>query len=268
MTARWFVFLAIAGLGWVAEAAAQTPPACPNNAPRSAAGICPVFVQGDPTCVEAAQICGIGVEDLASVSPLPNSDNGVSFTVSGTSAVVKDTFTTPNQQTGRPGFEAIIARRNGAYIYCGIEILNDLVKAPGPGAPNQVTVCFAKGPCEQTTTQVSAACAAYGGAASFLQAYNIGPLEQTVNICGCSPSVARFCDPRPPIYADPPTNAVPRFAACNPGAIDEVTLTKYPQAPFKALEAEGTATIGINTCVLRTIGGRRILVNSTTGTLC
>ncbi len=263
MTPRLFVFLAIAALGWSTQVAAQTLPPCPNGGPRSAAGICPVFDQGDPDCEVAAQICGFA-EGLQFVfSPVPNSGSGITVTVSGTSATVKDTLVTPNQQDGRPGIEAIIARRNSAYIYCGTEILNDVVKAPGSQAPNQVTVCLAKGPCGLSETQLingtNGVCDRYGATANFVQAYQVGPIEQNVNICGCSPFVARFCDIRAPIFA-PPVNNIPqpRFVSCNPDG----------QQVLKSAEAESTATMGTNSCVMRTIGGRRILIDTATGSLC
>ena len=261
MTPRLFVFLAIAGLASITEAAAQT--VCPNGASPSASGICPVFVQGDPNCNDAAQICSIvqGLQVPLVFSPPPGTQVGVTVTLSGTSAVVKDTNITFDQQLGRPGIEAIIARRNSAYIYCGTEILNDIVKAPGNQAPNQVTVCFAKGPCGLEPGPLTSACNAYNPVptsptANFIQAYKVGPIEQAVNICGCSPFAARFCDVRAPVFAGPgDTN--PRFVACNQDA-----------SPLKSVEAEGTATIGTNSCVMRTIGGRRILIDTATGSLC
>ena len=251
-----FVFLAIVGLRWITEAAAQTT--CPNGAPAIATGICPIFVQGDPSCVDAAQICKISVVKQVVFSPPSNSTiEGVTVKLVGSAADIKDVYSTPDQQQGRPGMDALIARRNSAYIYCGIDIFHDVVTAPGKQSPNQVTICFAKGPCGLSQTGVANACNVYNNAgvtANFLQAYKVGPLEQDVNICGCSPFVARFCDLRAPILDE---ESKPRFAACN-----------QDNSPLKSVEAEGTATIGTSTCVLRTIGGRRILVDSSTGQLC
>lgn len=260
---RLFVFLTMAALGWSTEVAAQA--LCPNGAPRSAAGICPIFVQGDPSCIDAAQICSIaqGLQAPIVFSPPPGPPGGVDgvvVTISGTSATVRDTNTALNQQLGRPGIEAIIARRNSAYIYCGTEILNDVVKAPGNQAPNQLTICFAKGPCGLSLDNVSNACNAYNTpnvTANFVQAYQVGPVEQEVNLCGCSPFVAQFCDIRSPVFAGPgDTN--PRFVSCNPDG----------KQVLKSAEAEGTATMGTNSCVMRTIGGRRILIDTATGSLC
>lgn len=154
--------------------------------------------------------------------------------------------------------EIIIARRNGSYVYCGTEILRDLVRAPGTQAANQVTICFAEGPCDLNATPVVNACNAFnsgGGTANFLQAYRVGPTEQDVNLCGCPPFAAQFCDIRQPRNVGSPPSA--SFVACNPDS-----------SALKSAEAEGTATIGGNTCVMRTIGGRRILIDSTTGKFC
>jgi hypothetical protein len=251
-----FAFV-IAGLGWSPEAAA-THITCPNGAQSSAAEICPVFVQGDPSCIDAAQICSIVVGQQVVFSPPPNgnpSGSGITVTISGTTAVVKDTLTTVDQQKGRPGIDAIIARRNSAYIYCGTEILSDIVKAPGTQAPNQVTVCLAEGPCGLEPTNVINACGPYGGTANFLQAYKVGPVEQEVNICGCGDYKARFCDIRAPIFDG---SGNPRFVSCNPDG----------EQILKSSEAESTATMGENSCVMRTIGGRRVLIDTETGLLC
>jgi hypothetical protein len=280
MIARLFSSLAIVGLAWITEAAATTV-VCPNGAPASAAGICPILVQGDPSCNDAAQICNIVVSQQLLFNPPPGSQDGVTVSFVGATTVnVKDTFPSPDQQRGRPGIETVITRGSGAYIYCGISVLNDIVTAPGsegPQAPDQVRVCFANGPCGLTPTQVTNACNVYNPSpttrtADFLQAYRVGPTQQVSNVCGCSPSVARDCDPRAPIFAGGYSSTsgrtysslTPRFVSCNPGS---VSAPAQP-APLKAAEAEGTTTIGTNTCVLRTIGGRRILVNSTSGTLC
>lgn len=254
MKTRLIALLALAGSCWTTGSVAQTT--CPNGAQPSAAGICPIFVQGDPNCTDAAQICSIvqGLQEPLQFSPPPGSLQGVTVTLQGTSAVVKDTNTTVDQQSGRPGIEAIIARRNSAYIYCGTEILSDIVKAPGSQAPNQVTVCFAKGPCGVDPLQLPTACNIYGGNANFLQAYKVGPIQQDVNLCGCGDFKARFCDIRPPTF----DGDNPRFVSCNPDG----------KQVLKAAEAESTATMGTNSCVMRTIGGRRILVDSATGTLC
>lgn len=245
----------LAGIAVSGQAFSQVT--CPNGAPPSASGICPVFIQGDPSCVDAAQICDIDPADQVIFSPVGGSADGVAVRVVGTGVDVRDILSAPDQQLGRPGMEVIIARRNSAYVYCGVEVLHDVVTAPGRQTPNQVTVCFAKGPCGLTPTRVSNACSAYnsgGTTANFLQAYQVGPRDQTVNICGCSPFVARFCDNRTPVLDE---NQDPRFVACNQNG-----------SPLKSVEAEGTATIGTNSCVLRTIGGRRVLVDSSTGQLC
>lgn len=267
MTPRLFVFLAIAALGWITEAAATTI-TCPGGAPASAAGICPIFVQGDPGCTDAAQICKIDVDQSFLFVPNTSHDGITVSLVGATSANVKDTLTVIDQQTGRPGFEAVVTKgASAAYIYCGINVLNDVVTAPGPAAPTQVKVCTAKGPCGLSSTEVTNACNVYNlptRKIDFLQAYKVGPIVQNTNICGCSPSVARDCDQRAPINVGSYSSTVrtyytptPRFVSCNPGS-----------AQLKSAEAEGTATIGTNTCVMRTIGGRRILVNSTTGLQC
>jgi len=257
MIVRLLTFFAIAGLGWSSGAAAQTT--CPNGAPPSAAGICPVFVQGDPSCVEAAQICSINSsQDPVVFSPvISSSKSGITLKVVGTGVDVKDTTSTPNQQLGRPGFDAVIARRNSAYVYCGNDTLHDIYTAPGKQTPNQVTVCFAKGACGLSPEGVTNACNVYNSAgvtANFLQAYKVGPIQQDINICGCSPFVARFCELRASVLDE---DGNPRFVACN-----------QDSSPLKSVEAEGTATIGTNTCVLRSIGGRRVLIDSTTGLLC
>jgi hypothetical protein len=257
MIKRLFAFLAIAGLGWSNGAMAQT--VCSNGAPPSAAGICPVFVQGDPSCVEAAQICSINSNQQPVVfSPVTSSTiSGIRLRVVGTAVDVKDTFGAPDQQLGRPGFDAVIARRNSAYVYCGNDTIHDIYTAPGKQTPNQVTVCFAKGPCGLSPEGVTNACNFYnstGVTANFLQAYKVGPIQQDINICGCSPFVARFCELRTPALDE---DGNPRFVACN-----------QDSSPLKSVEAEGTATIGTNTCILRSIGGRRVLIDSTTGLLC
>lgn len=267
MRPRLFIFLAMAALGWTTEVAATTT-LCPNGAPASAAGICPILVQGDPSCADAAQICKIDVDQSFLFVPNTSHDGVTVSLVGATSANVKDTLTVIDQQTGRPGFEAVVSKSaSAAYIYCGINVLNDVVTAPGPVSPTQVKVCTAKGPCGLSPTAVTNACNVYNypiRKIDFLQAYKVGPIAQDTNICGCSPSVARDCDQRAPIFVGSYSstsrtysNPTPRFVSCNPTG-----------AQLKSAEAEGTATIGTNTCVMRTIGGRRILVNSTTGTLC
>jgi hypothetical protein len=257
MIRRLFVFLAVIGMGWSAQAAAQTT--CPNGVPASAAGICPIFVQGDPSCVNAAQICGVNIIQQLVFYPAAGSSFGVTVKRIGSAVDVKDTQSAPDQQFGRPGIDVIIARRNGAFVYCGADILHDVVTAPDRQAPNQVTICFAKGPCGLKPADVASACNVYnnrylGTVANFLQAYRVGPLEQDVNICGCPPFVARFCDFKAPVLDE---EGKQRFVACNQN-----------RSPLKATEAEGTTTIGTDSCVLRTIGGRRILIDSATGQLC
>jgi len=252
MIPRWFVVLAMMTAGCATEAMAQS---CPN--PLSDGGICPVFVQGDASCADAAQICGVALDPLQPpvvFAPPAHGSSCIDASFVGTKVDVKDNCAA-SQQLGRPGMEIIIARRNGSYVYCGTEILRDLVRAPGTSLANQVTICFAEGPCDLAPTQVINACSPYGGTANFLQAYRVGPIEQDVNLCGCGDYAARFCDIRQPRNVGSPPSA--SFVACNPDS-----------SALKSVEAEGTATIGGNTCIMRTIGGRRVLIDSTTGTYC
>ena len=273
MTPRWFVFLAIAGLGWSSGAAAQT---CTN--PFSAGGICPIFQQGDPGCAEAAQICGVDVDLTKTLvfSPPTNPPtlNFVTVTAAGGNRLdVDDNLSPDNQQLDRPGMDILIARRNSSYIYCGINILRDQVSAPGSLAPNQLTVCFAKGVCSLPQTAVTSVCSAYNSAsrtADFIKTYQVGTTEQNPSLCGCPPSPtdqkdygARSCDPReaPPVGS--PT-AEPSFLSCNPGS----ALFPGQPATLKGIGSEGTANIGTQSCTYVSIGGKRYLVDTTTGLKC
>src|SRR5436305_14406274 len=74
MNTRMLFFAALAGISWSSPVVAQAT--CPNGAPASAAGICPVFVQGDPSCVDAAQICGINVAQQLVFSPRGGNHRG------------------------------------------------------------------------------------------------------------------------------------------------------------------------------------------------
>jgi hypothetical protein len=241
--------VAVSALACAELVVAQT---CPSGAPPSAAGICPVFFPGDPSCTDAFQVCGFSPEGQIVVSPPRSSSNGafqIEVTPLGGALDVKD-VSPPSQQNGTRGYEAAIVRRNGAYIYCGTSVLHDTVRAPGNGTPSQLTICWAKGPCGLDETRVGNVCNQYNQptrTADFLQAYEIGPLEQDVNVCGCSPAVAQFCDARQPIL-DQQGN--PRFVACNPDG-----------SPLKAAESESIATEGTDTCIWMTLGGRRMLVD-------
>jgi hypothetical protein len=244
------VTVIVGALGTAGQAVAQT---CPNGAPRSAAGICPVFFPGDPSCADAFQVCGFPPEAQIVVSPPRSVLTGsfrIEVTAVGAALDVKD-VSPVSQQNGTRGMEILVARRNGAYIYCGTSLLHDVVRAPGTGSPSQLSVCWAKGPCGLDEVRVGEVCTRYNPAGSrtadFLQAYLVGPLEQSVNLCGCSPAIAQFCDARQPILD---TEGNPAFVACNPDG-----------SPLKSAEAESIATEGTDTCIWMTIGGRRILVD-------
>src|SRR5438477_6605418 len=98
MNTRMLFFAALAGISWSSPVVAQAT--CPNGAPASAAGICPVFVQGDPSCVDAAQICGINVAQQVVFSPPGGSNSGVVTKVVGTAVDVQDVFSSDDQQLG------------------------------------------------------------------------------------------------------------------------------------------------------------------------
>ena len=244
----------IGGFGPAADVAAQI---CPATATSSAAGIKPIFVPGDPSCADAFAICGFQ-EGAQIVRSPPSSLLTGAFRIQvapacgGAALDVKD-VSPASQQNGTPGYKVAIVRRNGANIYCGTGVLHDVVRPPGTGTPTQLTICWAKGPCGINETQVGNACAQYNQPvrkADFLQAYKVGPIEQDVDVCGCAPSVAQFCDARQPIFVPQTSPPEPRFVACNPD-----------NSPLKATEAESLATEGSETCIWMTIGGRRVLVD-------
>jgi hypothetical protein len=258
---------AVATALWpVSHASGQTV-TCVNGAAPSAAGICPIFVPGDPSCSDVIDICGItrtSPNDEVFLSP-PRSGvhrKGafeIQVDVIGSSLRVRDVSPT-SQQNGTRGYEVAIVRRNGAYVYCGTSVLDDVVRGPGSGTPTQLSVCWAKGPCGIDETRVANACTQYNPAggvrtSDFIQSYEIGPLEQDVNVCGCPrqppepPTLSQFCDARQPIFSDF-EKQLPRFVACNPDG-----------SPLKSAEAESIVTEGTNSCIWMTIGGRRVLVD-------
>jgi hypothetical protein len=280
MVPRLFVFLAVGGLGWVTGATAQTAPPCPN--PLSAGGICPIFEPGDPNCVRAAELCGrndINFNNFLVFSPPtnPSTINFVTVTPAGGNKVdVDDNLSPDNQQLDRPGMDILIARRNSAYVYCGINILRDIVSAPGSQAPNQLTVCFAKPVCtlpQTGTGSVTSVCSAYNSAttrtADFVQTFQVGTSEQNPSLCGCPPAGtgqkdvgARACDSR--ASPAPLVSGEPSFVACNPGSVEHPT----EPAALKGVDSEGIANIGLNSCTYVSIGGKRYLVDSVTGQKC
>jgi hypothetical protein len=249
---------ALGGLGWIPQGVAETN--CPSGAPASAAGICPVFVPGDPSCADAVEICGVSKEGQVVVSPPKSFRTGpfqIEVTTMGYAIDVKD-VSPPSQQNGTRGYEIAIVKRDGANIYCGTSVLHDIVTAPGSRSArtgshrwSKLTICWGRSPCGLDETRVENACSQYNDPytrrADFLQAYEIGPIEQEINLCGCAPAVAQFCDPRQPILDQ---QEDPRFVACNPN-----------NAPLKAAEAESVATEGTDTCIWMTIGGRRLRVD-------
>ena len=276
MKTALFAFLALAGLGWITEAVAVE---CPG---KSAGGVCPIFQQGDPSCEVAAQLCGIELISDELQPSLVFAPPGITSTkdsvtvspVSGTNSLAVDDNLSVKQQLDRPGMDIIIARRNSAYVYCGINLLHEFVTAPGTQSPNQVTVCFAKSSCSLPETglagSVESVCSAYNSAsrtADFIQAYQLPDEQnkQNVSLCGCPSTntdhnfAARFCDSRTSTFV----NNQPSFVSCTPRA------TAASSVPIlRNVESQGIATEGNATCSYITIGGRRLLVDSKTGSLC
>jgi hypothetical protein len=237
--------------------------ACPHGLPPSAAGICPVLALPTTSCGDAAAICGIrratGDSEVVVSPPRTGSfqsESGkfkIQVNAYGSTLRVRE-ISDASQQNGTQGFEAMVVKHRVhhvpvALVYCGTSVLDDVVKGPG----ERLSVCWASGPCGVGEDRVDDICAQYNPSegprtADFVQSYLIGPIEQSVNICGCAPAVAQFCDPRPPIGDS--EEEITRFVACNPN-----------NAPLKATESEAVSTEGSDTCIWMTMGGRRILVD-------
>ncbi len=102
-------------------------------------------------------------------------------------------------------------------------------------------------PCLLTDAQVAAACLAYENPnnearKNYLQAHLIKP-QQPVNICGCLPEVATFCDP---------SLIFPAAESCPPG-----------QGGITGLDTQATVTTGTATCQRVISGGRVLYIGDT-----
>ncbi|WP_436643394.1 hypothetical protein [Microbaculum sp. FT89] len=238
-------FVAGAGLSTGAVAAEM----CDGVYDRTPAGICPLYVQGDATCADAAEICGFVLDPSQTVeftpTSLPQQSGGVWATiVNGTEVQIED-VRNDSQQKGRKGFEATITRRNGSLIMCGDSVVLDQVQSPINNAnklPANVTVCFARGPCPVSQGQVATICGAYDTMPGFVQAFEIEPQEQDVNLCGCGTNLANFCN------GDLTPTAPGEVNSCLGGD------------PLTALDAISMGTIGNNTCVYEKVNGRRMKI--------
>lgn len=222
--------------------------ALPASAQTSTAGVNPTFLPGDPSAEAIAGACGIGPDDIRfslSLSPVaspPPSQFSATFTVSGDTLAFTDTSSPPDQFNGTKGIEVVAVRRNGTHVYCYADQVSDSqLDPPGNGAPNQVTVVWGPGPCPFTDAELAPICSAYESLLDpestesvFLQGHVVGA-SQPVNICGCPPAEALFCDEE-------------TVGSCVPAG----------EGPFAGSEFTGSATAGTNTCeqVTTTVGGR------------
>lgn len=170
-------------------------------------------------------------------------------------------LTSPSQQAGTSGVEAVIAgtkNNSPANVYCYINADSDTgIQAPGGEIPAVLEVYWSRGPCLIAPENVANACAVYNGippgdpalqAAHYLQEHIVAP-EEPINICGCpynegsglQQRLAEFC------ASDPSAQG-----AC-PGGDQGIT----------GLETQATVTEGDNTCQRVVIGGRSLYIGDT-----
>jgi hypothetical protein len=155
------------------------------------------------------------------------------------------------QQTDLPGFEAVIAEgKKGSNVYCGTNLTNvAAIKPPSQSTPSRITFCWRSGPCLVPQDQVETACMQYPPydpgetnpllrVKNYLQAHRIAP-QQPINLCGCAPEIAKFCDPSVP-------------GSCTDGT-----------GALSGLETQATMTSGSNTCRQIVIGGRAMKIGDT-----
>lgn len=237
--------------------------------PTQGQQITPVPIgDNNPTCQNAVVICNIprlvheleitdvktsaGTKCTSGTCSRTDFDpvSGVTFevswqVVSATGAVNVADLTAAifSQQADVPGFEAVIGEgRNGSNVYCGFNrTAVDGVVAPVINTPTKITFCWASGPCLQSPEEVEEACLAYENPndpnrKNYLQAHRVAP-QQPINVCGCSPEVAQFCDPSIP-------------GSC-------------PSGNISALATQGVATSGTATCQRVVIGGRSVFIGDT-----
>ena len=186
---------------------------------------------------------------------------GVEFRVrwkvlpTGAVDVFDDSPEASTPEVSLPGFQAVIAEgKTKSNFYCG-ESLTSVSAISAPAAkknsfetPTKISFCWGpRRPCLQTPEQVAAACAEFedpnnpgADVKNYLQAHKIRP-RQPINICSCRPDLftAQFCDPSVP-------------GSC-----------PVPQGGLTAVNTQGTATIGKNTCQRVVIGGRALYIGDT-----
>jgi hypothetical protein len=233
---RLFAAATIAGLaGWAIPALGQT----------SDSGVNPTLISGDQSPERIASVCGLSPADVRGqlvlsppTSSPPPGDFDVDVTVSGDRLAFTNS-STPDQFNG--GIGAVGVRRNGTYVYCyPAEARADAnLDAPGSGTPNQVTFIFGPGPCP--FSDVTTLCGVYNTperTVDFIQGHLTG--TQEVNICGCPPAEANFCD-----------------AALPPGT-EGSCVPPGQTSEFQGSEFTGSATVGTGTCeqLTTTVGGR------------
>ena len=221
--------------------------ALPASAQTSTAGVNPTFVPGDPSAQVIAGLCGIGPDDIrfsVTLSPVaspPPSQFSANFTVTGDTLAFTDTSSPPDQFNGTKGIEAVAVRRNGTNVYCYADQVSDSkLDPPGNGAPNQVTVIWGPGPCPFIEAELAPICAAYQSLdpeadSIFVQGHVLGT-SQPVNICGCPPAEALFCNEG-------------TEGSCIPAG---------ESGAFQGSEFTGSSTVGTGTCeqLTTTVGGR------------
>jgi len=244
---HWFTAATIVGiLGLAMPALAQT----------SAAGVNPKLLSGDQTAAAIAAACGItdvrfSLELSPPTQPPPAGEFDVDVTVTGNTLAFTDVSDPPDQFdltagdqfNGTRGIEAVGVRRNGTHVYCYEDQVTDSgLDPPGTGV-NQVTFVWGPGPCP--FDDVTAICEAYNGpgdinrTVDFIQGHVAGA-TQPVNICGCPPAEATFCD-----------------ATLPPGTAGSC-IPEGQTTDFQGSEFTGSATVGTGTCeqVTTTVGGR------------
>jgi hypothetical protein len=223
-------------------AAVLSGSAIPAFAQSSDSGVTPILISGDQSPERIAAVCGITAANIRGTVVVGTSaDPGfsVQVTPNGTERINFTDTSSPDQFNGTRGVEAVGVRRNGTNVFCYQDRITDTsLDAPGTGTPNQVTVVWGPGPCP--IEDVTPLCAIYNTptrTVDFVQGHLLG--TQQVNICGCPPVQAQFCDPSVPSGAS---------GSCIPAGETE----------FRESEFTGSATIGTGTCetITTTIGGR------------
>ena len=229
----------------VAAAAVLSGSAIPALAQSSDSGVNPILISGDQSAERIAEVCGLAAEEIRGQvvlsppsAPPPAGEFSVQVTASGDRINFRDTSSL-DQFNGTAGVEAVGVRRNGTYVYCYEDRVTDRnLDAPGSGNPNQVTVVWGPGPCP--IEDVAPLCSIYNTperTVDFIQGHLLG--TQEVNLCGCPPVQAAFCDPTVPSGTE---------GSCIPAGETE----------FRDSEFTGSATIGTGTCetITTTVGGR------------